>query len=161
MEVLNAELNRLRGEGADTTEIESAISARTQAYRNSILALEGEILQSSDFYDKLFGTVSDRGYKVLKDFYTQAQDTLKNAKVDGDGVEISIPVKDAPQPRMVLVTSLPFDCRFFRAPVTSPPSLIALFSSDHEVCRASQLAHRTRLCKAGECQRVGGAVIGT
>lgn len=95
MEVLNAELNRLRGEGADTTEIESAISARTQAYRNSILALEGEILQSSDFYDKLFGTVSDRGYKVLKDFYTQAQDTLKNAKVDGDGVEISIPVKDA------------------------------------------------------------------
>lgn len=25
----------------------------------------------------------------------------------------------------------------------------------------NQLAHRTRLCKAGECQRVGGAVIGT
>ena len=95
MEVLNAELNRLRGEGADTTEIESAISARTQAYQNSIRTLEGEILQSSDFYDKLFGTVSDRGYKVLKDFYAQAQETLENAKVDGDGVEISIPVKDA------------------------------------------------------------------
>lgn len=95
MEVLNAELNRLRGEGADTSEIESAISARTQAYQNSIRTLEGEILQSSDFYDKLFGTVSDRGYKVLKDFYTQAQETLENAKVDGDGVEISIPVKDA------------------------------------------------------------------
>lgn len=95
MEVLDAELNRLRGEGADTAEIESAISSRTQAYQSSIRTLEGEILQSSDFYDKLFGTVSDRGYKVLKDFYTQAQETLENAKVDGDGVEISIPAKDA------------------------------------------------------------------
>ncbi len=95
MEVLNAELDRLRSDGSDTSEIESAISARTQAYQNSIRTLEGEILQSSDFYDKLFGTVSERGYKVLKDFYAQANETLANAKVDGDGMAISIPVKDA------------------------------------------------------------------
>lgn len=95
MEVLNAELARLEEEGLDTTEIKSAISAREQAYHASISSLEGEILQASDFYDKLFGTVSDRGYKVLKDFYAQAKETLENAKVDGDGVEISIPVKDA------------------------------------------------------------------
>lgn len=95
MEVLNAELARLEGEGLDTTAVKSAISAREDAYRSSIASLEGEILQSSDFYDKLFGTVSDRGYKVLKDFYAQAKETLENAKIDGDGVEISIPVKDA------------------------------------------------------------------
>lgn len=95
IEILNAELARLESEGMDTTEIKSAISAREQAYRSSISSLEGEILQASDFYDKLFGTVSDRGYKVLKDFYAQAKETLENAKVDGDGVEITIPVKDA------------------------------------------------------------------
>lgn len=95
METLNAELARLQSEGLDTTEVKSAISAREQAYKASISALEGEILQASDFYDKLFGTVSDRGYKVLKDFYSQTKETLENAKVDGDGVEISIPVKDA------------------------------------------------------------------
>lgn len=95
MEVLNAELARLQSEGLDISEIQSAISAREQAYRTSITSLESEILQASDFYDKLFGTVSDRGYKVLKDFYTQAKETLENAKVNSDGVEISIPVKDA------------------------------------------------------------------
>ncbi len=95
MEVLNAELARLEAEGLDTTEIKSAISARQEAYRSSISSLQGEILQASDFYDKLFGTVSDRGYKVLKDFYAQAKETLENAKVSGNSVEISIPVKDA------------------------------------------------------------------
>ncbi len=95
MEVFNAELARLESEGLDTTAVKSAISAREEAYRTSIASLEGEILQASDFYDKLFGTVSDRGYKVLKDFYAQAKETLENAKIDGDGVEISIPVKDA------------------------------------------------------------------
>ena len=95
MAILNAELARLESEGMDTTEIKSAISAREQAYRSSISSLESEILQASDFYDKLFGTVSDKGYKVLKDFYAQAKETLENAKVDGDGVEITIPVKDA------------------------------------------------------------------
>ena len=95
MEVLNAELAKLQSEGLDTSEVQSAISAREQAYRASITSLESEILQASDFYDKLFGTVSDRGYKVLKDFYAKAKETLENAKVDGDGVEISIPVKDA------------------------------------------------------------------
>lgn len=95
METLNAELAQLESEGLDTAQIKSAISAREQAYSSSISSLEGEILQASDFYDKLFGTVSDRGYKVLKDFYAQAKETLENAKLNGDSVEISIPVKDA------------------------------------------------------------------
>lgn len=95
METLSNELTRLESEGLDTTEIKSAISAREQAYRSSTSSLEGEILQASDFYDKLFGTVSDRGYKVLKNFYLQAKETLENAKVNGDSVEITIPVKDA------------------------------------------------------------------
>ncbi|MBD5220447.1 MAG: hypothetical protein HDS72_09505, partial [Bacteroidales bacterium] len=95
MQVLNVELARLEAEGLDTTAVKSALSAREEAYRSSITTLEGEILQASDFYDKLFGTVSDKGYKVLKDFYAQAKETLENAKVDGNGVEISIPVKDA------------------------------------------------------------------
>lgn len=95
MKTLNNELARLRSEGMDTTEIKSAISAREQAYRTSISSLESEILQASDFYDKLFGTVSNRGYNVLKDFYAQATETLENAKVDGESIEISIPVKDA------------------------------------------------------------------
>lgn len=95
MEVLNAELAKLQSEGLDTSEVQSAISAREQAYRASITSLESEILQASEFYDKLFGTVSDRGYKVLKEFYAQAKETLENAKVGADGVEISIPVKDA------------------------------------------------------------------
>ncbi len=95
METLNAELARLESEGLDTAQIKSAISAREQAYRSSISSFEGEILQASDFYDKLFGTVSDRGYKVLKDFYAQAKETLENARLNGDSVEISIPVKDA------------------------------------------------------------------
>lgn len=95
MEILNAELLRLEGEGLDTTEIKSAISARKNAYSEAINSLQSQILQSSDFYDKLFGTVADKGYKVLKDFYKQAEETMEQAKVTSDGVELSIPVKDA------------------------------------------------------------------
>ncbi|MCH5236990.1 MAG: hypothetical protein J1E95_04240 [Muribaculaceae bacterium] len=95
MEILNAELLRLEKEGLDTTEIKSAISARKNAYSEAINSLQSEILQSSDFYDKLFGTVADKGYKVLKDFYKQAEETLMNAKMLNDGVQISVTVKDA------------------------------------------------------------------
>ncbi len=95
MEVLNAELARLQNAGADTAQVESAIRGRTQTYMADIKALESEILQSTDFYNHLFAETSEKGYKVLRDFYAQAEEVMANAKVGGDGVEMSIPYKDA------------------------------------------------------------------
>lgn len=95
MEVLQGELDRLRETGGDTAEVEGSIHARTDAYRKDIQSLEGEILQSTEFYDKLFSDTSEKGYKVLRDFYAQAQEVLANAKTGSDGVEISVPYKDA------------------------------------------------------------------
>lgn len=60
MEVLQEELNRLRESGSDTSEVESSIHARTEAYRREIQSLESEILQSTDFYDKLFADTSEK-----------------------------------------------------------------------------------------------------
>ena len=57
--------------------------------------MEADILHSTDFYDKLFSDVSEKGYKVLKDFYAQTKDTLDNAQVSADGVVVEVPVKDA------------------------------------------------------------------
>ncbi len=95
MEVLNAELARLQNTGADTAQVESAIRGRTQTYMADIKALESEILQSTDFYNRLFAETSEKGYKVLRDFYAQAEEVMANAKVGGDGIEMSIPYKDA------------------------------------------------------------------
>lgn len=95
MQVLQDELQHLMEIGADTGEVESAIHARTDAYRKDIQILEGEILQSTDFYDKLFADTSEKGYKVLRDFYDQARDVLENAKMGTDGIEITVPYKDA------------------------------------------------------------------
>ncbi len=94
MQIYNSELEKLRATGSDTSNIEASIVARTEAYKREIASLQGEILKSSEFYDKLFGEVSEKGYKVLKDFYTQAKETLSKARVLTDGVEIDIPVKD-------------------------------------------------------------------
>lgn len=95
MEVLNAELTRLQNAGADTAQVESAMRGRTQTYMADIKALESEILQSTDFYNRLFAETSEKGYKVLRDFYAQAEEVMASAKVGGDGVEMSIPYKDA------------------------------------------------------------------
>lgn len=95
MEVLQEELNHLRAGGSDTAEVESSIHARTEAYRREIQALEGEILQSTEFYDKLFADTSEKGYKVLRDFYAQADEVLAGAQMGSDGVQISVPYKDA------------------------------------------------------------------
>lgn len=95
MEVLNAELTRLQNAGADTAQAESAMRGRTQTYMADIKALESEILQSTDFYNRLFAETSEKGYKVLRDFYAQAEEVMASAKVGGDGVEMSIPYKDA------------------------------------------------------------------
>lgn len=94
-EILEAELKRVEESGGDTSQVESAIRARTDAYKKSIQELEGEILQSTTFYDKLFADTSEKGYKILKDFYAQAQEVLASAKTDKDGVEITVTDKDA------------------------------------------------------------------
>lgn len=94
MAILNKELERVQGEGADTSSIQSTIQERTRVYREEIHKLQSDILQSSEFYNKLFGDASEKGYKVLKDFYQQAKETLDNAKVLTDGVEIKINAKD-------------------------------------------------------------------
>lgn len=95
MKVLESTRSKLQSQGLDTSQIDSSISARKKAYLQEIKDLQGQIVQSSDFYDKLFGNVADKGYKVLRDFYKQAEETMADAKVMTDGVEISIPVKDA------------------------------------------------------------------
>ena len=95
MAVLEAEHKALSDSGGDTSEVDGAIRARTEAYRKEIRSLEGEILQSTDFYDRLFSDTSEKGYKVLRDFYAQAKEVLDNARMDAGGVEITIPYKDA------------------------------------------------------------------
>lgn len=95
MAVLNNEKDRLRNAGEDTSQIEASIQARTDAYRADIQELESEILQSTEFYDKLFSNISQKGYAALKDFYERAKETLENAQMGADGVTIEIPVKQA------------------------------------------------------------------
>lgn len=94
MDVFNSELARLQTDGSDTSEVEASISARTERYKSEIKSLEGDILRSSDFYNRLFSDASEKGYKVLKDFYSQARSTLDNAMIAGDGVTLSVPAKD-------------------------------------------------------------------
>jgi hypothetical protein len=94
MDVFNSELTRLQTDGSDTSEVEASISARTERYKSEIKSLEGDILRSSDFYNRLFADASEKGYKVLKDFYSQARSTLDNAMIAGDGVTLSVPGKD-------------------------------------------------------------------
>lgn len=94
MSAYNGELERLRAAGSDTSDVEASISARTEKYKFDISALENDILHASDFYNKLFADVSEKGYKVLSDFYAQAKATLENAQVGGEGVTLSVPAKN-------------------------------------------------------------------
>lgn len=94
MAAYNLELSRLKESGADTSDVESSISARTEKYKEEIASLEEDILRASDFYSKLFGDVSEKGYKALSDFYAQAKDVLSGAKVSSSGVSLSVPAKD-------------------------------------------------------------------
>lgn len=94
MAAYNLELSRLKESRADTSDVESSISARTEKYKEEIASLEEDILRASDFYSKLFGDVSEKGYKALSDFYAQAKDVLSGAKVGSGGVSLSVPAKD-------------------------------------------------------------------
>ena len=94
MKIYNAELDRIKKTGGDTTQINASITARNESYKNAIRSLENDILKSADFYSKLFSDTSEKGYKALKDFYDKAKATLDTAQVDLEGVKIDIPVKD-------------------------------------------------------------------
>lgn len=94
MNVYNTQRQRIVASGGNTNEIDQSIAARTKQYRKDIQDLQNDILEASDFYTKLFGDVSKKGYKVLRDFYKQAKETIDNAKVLSDGVEIQILTKD-------------------------------------------------------------------
>lgn len=95
MSLLNTELdNRVVLDG-DISQVQSSIQARTDAYRQDIQSLEADILHSTEFYDKLFSDVSEKGYKVLKDFYGQAKEILDNAELGDDSVTVKVPVKDS------------------------------------------------------------------
>ena len=95
MAVLNNEKDHLRNAGEDTSQIEASIQARTDVYRADIQELESEILQSTEFYDKLFSNISQKGYAALKDFYEKAKETLENAQMGAESVTIEVPVKQA------------------------------------------------------------------
>lgn len=95
MAVYEAKRKEIVDAGGDTTDIDASIGERTKQYKHDIQDLKDDILESSDFYTKLFGDISNNGYKVLKDFYAQAKDTMDNARTLTDGMEIDITVKDA------------------------------------------------------------------
>lgn len=95
MSLLNTELGNRMVLGGDISQVQSSIQARTDAYRQDIQSLEADILHSTEFYDKLFSDVSEKGYKVLKDFYGQAKEILDNAELGDDSVTVKVPVKDS------------------------------------------------------------------
>ncbi|MFR9547203.1 MAG: tail tape measure protein, partial [Rikenellaceae bacterium] len=88
---LETELKRLQDTGEDTTNVEASLEARETAYKNSIKSLQSEIVQSTEFYNKLFSSFSDKGYTVLKDFYKEAKNVIESAVVSGDSVTVAIP----------------------------------------------------------------------
>lgn len=63
MDVFNSELTRLQTDGSDTSEVEASISARTERYKSEIKSLEGDILRSSDFYNRLFADASEKAIR--------------------------------------------------------------------------------------------------
>ncbi len=94
MLIYNEELDRLRKEGGDASAVEDSVKARTEGYKKDILALETQILQTSDFYTKLFADVSEKGHKIIRNFYGEAQSVIDNAKVGEKFVELEIDTKD-------------------------------------------------------------------
>ncbi|MBQ8969162.1 MAG: phage tail tape measure protein [Bacteroidaceae bacterium] len=95
MDLYRAKRKEITDAGGDTTDIDASMGERTKQYKQDIQDLQDDILESSDFYTKLFGDISSKGYKVLKEFYAQAQETMDNARTLADGVEIDVTVKDA------------------------------------------------------------------
>ena len=95
MAIYKDQRKKIVASGGSTTDLDASMSERTKQYQKEVKELQSDILETSDFYTKLFGDVSKKGYKILRDFYKQAKETLDNAKVQADGVEIDILSKDS------------------------------------------------------------------
>ncbi|MFK8283504.1 hypothetical protein [Capnocytophaga canis] len=65
---------------ANTDAVDEAIKVRKAKYEEDLANLQATILQSSDFYQKLFSDLSKKGYKTLKDFSKDVVSTLQSAQ---------------------------------------------------------------------------------
>lgn len=90
-EVLDNELLRKQTNNEDTSEIEASLKAREDAYRESMQRIQSEMLTSSDFYQRLFSSISEKGYSTLKNFYANAKEVIDSAKIGTNFVNIEIP----------------------------------------------------------------------
>ncbi|MFJ1412498.1 hypothetical protein [Capnocytophaga canimorsus] len=65
---------------ANNDVVYEAIKVRKAKYEEDLANLQATILQSSDFYQKLFSDLSKKGYKTLKDFSKDVVKTLQSAQ---------------------------------------------------------------------------------
>ncbi|WP_172917179.1 hypothetical protein [Capnocytophaga canis] len=65
---------------ANNDAVDEAIKVRKAKYEEDLANLQATILQSSDFYQKLFSDLSKKGYKTLKDFSKDVVKTLQSAQ---------------------------------------------------------------------------------
>ncbi|WP_172914043.1 hypothetical protein [Capnocytophaga canis] len=65
---------------ANNDAVDEAIKVRKAKYEEDLSNLQATILQSSDFYQKLFSDLSKKGYKTLKDFSKDVVSTLQSAQ---------------------------------------------------------------------------------
>lgn len=72
-------LEKQRNE-ANADAVNEAIHLRKAKYEEDLNNLQATILQSSDFYQKLFSDLSQKGYKTLKGFAQYTSEVLQPAK---------------------------------------------------------------------------------
>lgn len=65
---------------ANADAVDEAIKMRKAKYEEDLSNLQATILQSSDFYQKLFSDLSQKGYKTLRDFAQYTAEVLNSAK---------------------------------------------------------------------------------
>ncbi len=65
---------------ANADAVDEAIQVRKAKYEEDLSNLQASILQSSDFYQKLFSDLSQKGYKTLRDFAEYTTEVLNSAK---------------------------------------------------------------------------------
>ncbi|GET46490.1 hypothetical protein [Capnocytophaga felis] len=65
---------------ANADAVNEAIKMRKAKYEEDLSNLQATILQSSDFYQKLFSDLSQKGYKTLRDFAKYTSEVLNSAK---------------------------------------------------------------------------------
>ena len=65
---------------ANADAVDEAIKMRKAKYGEDLNNLQATILQSSDFYTKLFSDLSKKGYRTLRDFAQYTMEVLNSAK---------------------------------------------------------------------------------